>query len=255
MKSFRASPKLVRSVYCLIAVAVLPWVIWNGFIQQLNSEWNDLVLRLRPPTAYSQALGQIVLLAIDDRTASKYGPLPLNRRTLATAMQVLAEAQPRVLAVDLLLPEPGDAAADEALALSLRRYPRLILGAALDSDGQPQASWIDPLPAFASQATVAHVHAAPDPDGDVRSVLLTKEGANTRRWALGLEAARFFLALAGHWSNPIPLRWDRFVCRRRSPITDFSSSTTQGRRGPSNASALRISSNAVRIRLLSRTNS
>ena len=71
MKSFRASPKLVRSVYCLIAVAILPWVIWNGFIQQLNSEWNDLVLRLRPPTAYSQALGQIVLLAIDDRTAAK----------------------------------------------------------------------------------------------------------------------------------------------------------------------------------------
>ena len=193
MKSFCASPKLVRSVYCLIAVAILPWVIWNGFIQQLNSEWNDLVLRLRPPTAYSQALGQIVLLAIDDRTAAKYGPLPLNRRTLATAMQVLAEAQPRVLAVDLLLPEPGDAAADEALALALRRYPRLILGAALDSDGQPQASWIDPLPAFANQATVAHVHAAPDPDGDVRSVLLTKEGANTRRWAFGLEAARLFL--------------------------------------------------------------
>lgn len=195
MKLLCASPRLVRSVYCLIVVAVLPWIIWNGFLQQLNSAWNDMVLRLRPPAHYSQALDQIVLLAIDDRTAARYGPLPLNRRTLAAGMQALADAQPRVLALDLLLPEAGDATADAALILALRRYPRLILGAALDNDGQSQASWIDPLPAFSDQATVAHVHAAPDPDGDVRSVLLTKQGASARRWALGLEAARLFLGV------------------------------------------------------------
>ena len=195
MNVLRASPKFVRSLYFLAAVAVLPFVIWNGFIQQVNTEWSDLVLRFRSPAAASGAVGQVVLLAIDDRTASRYGPLPLNRRTLAAGLRALAPAGPRVLAVDLLLSERGDPKADAELADALREFPRLILGAALESDGQKNAAWILPLPSLAALSAAAHVHAAPDPDGDVRSVLLAKEGQNRRLWALGLEGARLWRGL------------------------------------------------------------
>lgn len=192
MKPLHASPAFVRSVYCLIALVALPFVMWNGFVQQLNTEWNDLVLRLRPVEA-SPSMRQIVLLAIDDRTVAHFGPLPLSRSTLAAGLTVLASLQPRVLAVDLLLSEPGNPVADAELASALRRYSHVVLGAGLDSDGQAEPSWIEPLPLFAGGASVAHVHASPDADGDVRSVLLTKEGRNTRRWAFGLEAGRLFL--------------------------------------------------------------
>jgi signal transduction histidine kinase len=192
MKPVRANPMMVRLLCGVIALATLPFVLWNGFTQQLNSEWNDLVLRLRP-VAQTPSVEQIVLLAIDDRTAARFGPLPIPRDTLAAGLAVLASAQPSVLAVDLLLSEPSAPDADAELAAALRRYPHLVLGAGLDSDGQTRPSWIAPLSLFANQAAVGHVHASPDADGDVRSVVLAKEGANTRRWALGLEAARLFL--------------------------------------------------------------
>jgi len=181
-------PSSVRWFSVALATAALPLVIWNGFVQQVNSEWDDLMLRLRPSVS-SAAVDQVVLLAIDDRTAAKYGPLPLNRRILARGLRSLAGAAPRVLAVDLLLSERGESGPDAELAQSLRHFPHRILGAALRADGVP-STWIWPLPEFAESSTVAHVHAAPDPDGDVRSVLLAKVDGSRRLWAFGLEGVR-----------------------------------------------------------------
>jgi signal transduction histidine kinase len=65
-----------------------------------------------------------------------------------------------------------------------------LLGAALENDAGEHPRWILPLPDLAQGRSVAHVHAAPDADGDVRSVLLLKEASGQRFWALGLEAAR-----------------------------------------------------------------
>jgi signal transduction histidine kinase len=134
-----------------------------------------------------------VLVAIDDAAAARFGPLPLPRATLAAGLARLAGAQPAVLAVDLLIAEPGPPEGDAALAAALARFPKVVLGTALSSDGDAGGSWIEPLPALARLGVAAHVHAAPDPDGDVRSVLLWKEGQGKRRWAFGLEAARLLL--------------------------------------------------------------
>ena len=76
-------------------------------------------------------MGNVVLVAIDDRTAAKLGPLPLKRSVLASGLKVLAGFKPRVLALDLLLSEAGDPEDDGALAKSLLAFPRLVLGAAL----------------------------------------------------------------------------------------------------------------------------
>jgi len=192
MRGVQVNPRLVRSLYFSLAVAALPLVIWNGFIQQVNAEWNDLMLRLRP-SSQTAAVSQVVLVAIDDRTAARYGPLPLNRRILAAGLRSLAQARPRVVAVDLLLSEPGDAGADAELAHSLLLFPHRILGAALGADDSADPAWIWPLQELTASSAVAHVHAAPDPDGDVRSVLLAKVGESRRLWALGLESACLFL--------------------------------------------------------------
>jgi signal transduction histidine kinase len=185
-------PALIRSLYVLLVLTALPFVIWNGFIEQVSAEWNDLILRQRAVPA-SSAREQVALLAIDDQTAARYGPLPLNRGRLAEGLEILARGQPRVVALDLLIGERGDSAQDARLAQALGRLPAAILGAALMSDGGGDARWILPLPELARGRYVGHVHAAPDADGDVRGVLLLKQGAGQRYWALGLEAARLAL--------------------------------------------------------------
>ena len=189
----KLKPGLIRSLYVLVVLAVLPVLIWNGLIQQVSSEWNDLILRMREVQA-SPAIGQVVLAAIDDHTATRYGPLPLNRAKLAEGLEVLAQARPRVVVLDLLISEPGDPAQDARLARALHLFPAVVLGAALQSDASEHPVWILPLPGLAHGLSVAHVHAAPDADGDVRSVLLLKEGSGQRFWALGLGAARLATA-------------------------------------------------------------
>lgn len=76
--------RYVRFAYlCLLAV-VIPLLVWNGFVQQINSAFSDILLRMRPsPT--DGAVRDVVLLAIDDATLARYGPLPLKRSTLAAA--------------------------------------------------------------------------------------------------------------------------------------------------------------------------
>jgi signal transduction histidine kinase len=189
MKLIPAKPLLIRSLYVVVVLATLPFLIWNGFIQQVSAEWNDLILRMRSVQS-SPAIDRVVLVAIDDHTASRYGPLPLNRARLANGLETIAAGAPKIVVLDLLLSEPGDPSRDADLARAVHQLSAVVLGAALESDEGDQPRWILPLPALAQGRSVAHVHASPDADGDVRSVLLLKQGAGKRFWALGLEAAR-----------------------------------------------------------------
>ncbi len=177
----------VRLVYVLVLVAVIPLLAWNGLVQQLNSQAFDLLMRGRTG-ARTEATRRIVLVAIDDETARRFGPLPLDRALLAEAVERLATAGPRVIVLDLLLAEPGGPAADRALAKALRVFGRSVVGAAIESDSLPSGRWIWPLPELRAAAAVGHVHVEADPDGVARSVLLAKAAEGRRLWALGLEA-------------------------------------------------------------------
>ncbi|RPI07832.1 MAG: CHASE2 domain-containing protein, partial [Acidobacteriales bacterium] len=65
-----------------------------------------------------------------------------------------------------------------------------VLGAALVPDPGGEVPWLVPFPGLAEAALPAHVHADPDTDGVVRSILLAKAAGSVRLWALGMEAAR-----------------------------------------------------------------
>jgi len=141
MKLISANPLLIRSLYVVVVLASLPFLIWNGFIQQVSAEWNDLILRMRPVQA-SQALQQVLLVAIDDRTAARYGPLPLNRARLAEGLEAIAQGAPKVLVLDLILSESGDTTQDARLTGAVHRVPAVVLGAALESDAGDHPRWI-----------------------------------------------------------------------------------------------------------------
>lgn len=178
----------VRALCGVAIAAAIPVIAWNGFVQQAGAQLTDILLRLRAP-AGTPGVREVVLVAIDDGTASRYGPLPLRRSILAEGIEKLAQLHPTVIALDILVAEPGDAAGDAALAGALGRAPHAIVSAALDAGGGRER-WVQPIPGLAAIATTAHVHAAQDSDGVVRSILLAKVAGNRRHWALALEAVR-----------------------------------------------------------------
>ena len=189
----------------LLLLIILPALVWNGLIQQGNASAFDMLLRLSPARR-GVARESVVLLAIDDDTISRYGSLPLDRAVVAKALDRIAGAAPKVLAIDVLLSERTRAAADASLADALGRFPKVVLATALQpvEDGK-QSRWITPLPEFQSHAfALGHVHIEPDRDGVARTLLLTKADADNHYWALGVEA--FLAALDAH---PPPIEYPK----------------------------------------------
>jgi signal transduction histidine kinase len=175
----------------LLALAVLAILAWNGLAQHGNAAATDMLLRLdhwqRRP-----APKNTTLLAIDDDTVSRYGPLPLDRAVIAEGLKRVALAAPSALVVDMLFSERTTPSADAALADAFRRFPNLVLATALEirSGGRP-SQWLGPLPEFAASAhALGHVHIEPDPDGVARTLLLAKGNRDQRHWALAFEAFR-----------------------------------------------------------------
>lgn len=212
------SRKLLILVVGLLVPIFLPLLAWNGLVQQGNVSAYDILLRLSP-VRHSLARSNVVLLAIDDETVSRYGPLPLDRAVLAKALTQIASADPKVLVVDLLLSEQTKAASDASLAEAFGRFSKVVLACALEAtqDGKP-SRWIKPLPEFRDQAfALGHVHLEPDRDGLARTLLLAKADSRNRYWALGFEALR---AVLGTQAPPTEYASELRVGNRRVPAAD-----------------------------------
>ncbi|UEM01260.1 adenylate/guanylate cyclase domain-containing protein [Skermanella rosea] len=99
-----------RSSWLLAALAV-PLVLAGlrladaepGWLQGLEGRSLTLRYGLRGPLKPS---GTVALLMIDDRTLAEHGRWPLSRRLIADAVRRLAADGARVVAIDLLFPEP-----------------------------------------------------------------------------------------------------------------------------------------------------
>lgn len=178
----------------LLALAVLIPLAWSGLAQHGNAAAADMLLRL-DNRSIGLAPQKLVLLAVDDETVQRYGPLPIDRAVIAAALKRVASAPPSVLVVDMLLSERTSPAADASLADAFHRFPDVVLATALEIPSQSRPSqWLKPLPEFRSHAiALGHVHVEPDPDGVARTLLLAKNNGDQRYWALGFEAFRAWL--------------------------------------------------------------
>jgi adenylate cyclase len=128
----------------------------------------------------------VTIIAIDDRTAGKEG-YPLPRATLARLLDHINAFGPRVVALDLLLIDPGTESGDGALAASLAQGRSIIGAAAIfpqalqtvrTQDGDPLSripvaqDLALPLKRFADVADVAIVNVITDHTGTPRFVPL-----------------------------------------------------------------------------------
>ena len=197
---------------CLVFSLLLGWSSYAG---RINHIFYDLFFRQRGPQPVA---GDIVMVAIDDATLARYGALPLDRSLVAQGIHEIQQAQPRLLAVDLLLADRSTPESDEDLARALAGEPPkslvttsemedrkktirgesaaatapVVLAAALEAG--TGGRWLRPLPEFAGNAaTLGHTHADPGPDGVNRQVLLAKQSSRLRYWALALESFRLLL--------------------------------------------------------------
>ncbi len=158
---------------------------WNRLAGRVDNQAYDL---LTDPPAGARAQ-EAVVVAIDEATLRARGERQNLRKILVEALDKLHDAQPKAVAVDVILAgSAADPADDARLEAALRSTPNVILGCLVASDG----AWENPLPRFASlAASIGHVHYEADQsDGVSRQLALERVHAGERRWAMALEAFR-----------------------------------------------------------------
>jgi adenylate cyclase len=153
-----------------------------SFLDRIESTMTDFRTLVRgvkvPPDV-------VTIVAIDDTVVKHGGSYPVARADLARIVDAIAELQPKVIAVDLLLIDRGIDDGDQALAKSLAGRPSVIAAAAVfsqasqsiaaEDDGPlarlPRAErFLLPLNKFADQAQIGIVNVTTDRSGTPRSI-------------------------------------------------------------------------------------
>jgi adenylate cyclase len=136
-----SAPATLTLVFALVGAA------WGGFlgarhvagtgsaldrVESLSLDWrHSLAGTRRPPRG-------VVIAAIDDATIAQAGSFPLPRSALARIVRGVAAGEPQVIAIDILLLDPGPPEADLDLTDALRSTKSVVAAAALfNTDGPP----------------------------------------------------------------------------------------------------------------------
>ena len=170
------------------ALAVALLVGWSKIGTRIDDYAYDLLLGYNPPLPHCAGCA---IVAIDEDTLNKEGGPRAYRTILAEGLDAIARAAPAVVAIDMVLADPGEPREDEGLAAALAQTHGLVLPADFIDDGRVRR-WENPLPRFArSAAAIGNVRADEESlDGVTRSIALEKTFAHQRHWALALEAYR-----------------------------------------------------------------
>ncbi len=165
-------------------------VAWAPLGAQFDNYALDWTYRLHRPTPWPTSS---VILAIDDASYKSIGGVGKLRAALAQSLALVIAAQPKAIALDVVLADSGDPADDNALEPLLKQ---VVLPAVLT----PADGWELPQDRFRKVApALGHVHADPDSrDGMSRAMPLEKRANGLRLWALSLEAFRL-----AHGGGPI----------------------------------------------------
>jgi len=157
---------------------------WTALAARVDHYAYDLMTQMTP---VKNAESSSVVVAIDEETLRARGGMRNVRPILTQALEQINAAQPKAVALDVILSDKGDDTDDARLEAALRDTRNLVLDCDLVG-----GAWEDPLPRFASAAAaLGHVNLEIDRfDGVSREVSLEETANHQRRWALALEAFR-----------------------------------------------------------------
>jgi signal transduction histidine kinase len=157
---------------------------WTPLAAQIDNYATDWLFRVHPPAPWEP---QAAILALDEDSYEFTQGVRNLRTKLAEALTIVARAEPKVIALDVVLVDAGQPAEDKLLASAFRQFPAMVLPCEL----LPGPRWKLPQPQFLDAVPLlGHVHAEPAADGMSRHMPLEKSGDRQRYWALSLEAFR-----------------------------------------------------------------
>lgn len=126
----------------------------------------------------------IVVIAIDDASLRAMGPLPWGHQPYARLLEVLADAEPRVVGITAtwgrryLSPQSDE----RAIAQAMRQAGNVVLPVAMTGVRGRQPLALPPSQVLAPEAEgIGHIHAPLDSDGVVRTVAL-HQGPAEKPW-------------------------------------------------------------------------
>jgi CHASE2 domain-containing sensor protein/signal transduction histidine kinase len=146
-------------------------LFWRGTASFDNLLYDQLSAVQRP-----QADRDILLVTIDDRSLATLGKWPWDRNIHARLITKIQQKQPRAIAFDILLSEPGEQQADRNLAAALASGPAQVFiphhFITPGNDGRNYDAVL-PVPVFRTAAKgLGHVNIQFDDDGIVRRTAL-----------------------------------------------------------------------------------
>ena len=151
-------PALLRALIALLALLISVWLQW---LPTGGARFADEWLRDRFIVARASAVPEqrFVVVDIDEASLVELGPWPWPRERLATLLEnLIGPYAASAVALDLFLPEPGDAEGDTRLAM-LAQFGPLVLAQAFDYDGSRPLR-IGTLSGGAAQSSVRVVSAS-----------------------------------------------------------------------------------------------
>lgn len=148
-------------VITLTGVLLIFLAEYLGFFDGIDTYIYDTSFRVRGTRTPS---GNILIVAIDERSLDALGRWPLRRIHYARLLDRLRDA--KVVSLDLILSEPSDD--DALLAEAIQRHGRVVLPVYIGSELER----ISPLPSL-SAARIGHVHIEQGIDNVAREVFHT----------------------------------------------------------------------------------
>jgi PAS domain S-box-containing protein len=213
------SPKSGRIVWtlaiALVSAALGMEVDWHA--PGLGRYTRDLMMRARGTLP---APSDIAIVAIDERSIGRFGRFPWSRQVIARAIDAVAAARPRAIAVDVLFTDPTGTEDDAALARSVGRAGNVVVAAQLAGSPAPGGAsrWLAPLPALARAAAgVGHVNVETEMEGVARQIRVRAADDSGTAWrAMAIETIR--VADGTPETGVVGTRRELLVGARRIPL-------------------------------------
>ncbi|MFT5533994.1 MAG: CHASE2 domain-containing sensor protein/signal transduction histidine kinase [Candidatus Paceibacteria bacterium] len=168
LKNYFALREWVTMLFVMLLLAA--GLGWQNGLGRLDLTVYDHLISASPRPARDD----IIIVAIDDYSLAELGRWPWPRELHAQLIDQISPAQPRAIALDVILSEPERAPrlGDAAMQAAMARSKRVILPVAISINGNTHTATL-PIPELASVALgLGHIGMNIDPDGVLRSAFL-----------------------------------------------------------------------------------
>ena len=104
--------------FCILSSAIfLTLLIWrpNSIEERVEVLTLDYRFHMRNLISQPKNSGEVVIIAIDERSLKEFGRWPWSRTLMATLVKGIMDLEPKILAVDIFFTEPESKEADKSL--------------------------------------------------------------------------------------------------------------------------------------------